>query len=225
MSAERSRAHPKAGTRRLGRPPATSSAETRQRILAVARAAFAELGYGVTTNKYVAAKAGITTGALYHYFDSKLDMYRAVYEDVQYRVTQRLGAVITQDTFLGQFEALLEESHELNREDPSLARFLASARIDIGRHDELRNELGSPYPGQGRQFTPQLVKLGIATGEIDPSRRREMEALIRTVLVGLVDAVSDDQRDHRRAIDAVVHLMKGELVHPPRPAGRAVRAR
>ena len=57
-------------------------AETRRRILDVARQSFAELGYGGTTNRHIATKAGITTGALYHYFDSKLDLYLAVQQYV-----------------------------------------------------------------------------------------------------------------------------------------------
>ncbi len=114
---------------RLGRPPASSSAETRTRILQVARQSFAELGYGVTTNKYLATKVGITTGALYHYFDSKIDIYAAVYSEVTERVFDRFeAAIVGIDTFIGRFEAILEEAHRLNDEDHSLARFLGAAR-------------------------------------------------------------------------------------------------
>ena len=45
--------------------------ETRQRILDVARQEFAVHGYEATTNRRIAARAGITTAALYHYFPSK----------------------------------------------------------------------------------------------------------------------------------------------------------
>jgi len=198
---------------RLGRPPASSSADTRDRILVVARSAFAELGYGVTTNRYVATKAGITTGALYHYFDSKLEMYRAVYDHVQDVVTGRISAAIAQQhTFIGQLEALLETSHQLNGEDPTLAQFVGSARIDIARHDELRQQLGPLFPGQGRQFIPNMVRLGLATGEIPRGQQAAISAFLRAMLVGLVDAVSEDLAEHRRAIDATLDLMRGRLL-------------
>ena len=77
---------------RLGRPPASSSAETRGRIIDVARRCFAELGYEATTNQAVASEVGITTGAIYHYFDSKLEIYKAVLDEVQERVYQRFAA-------------------------------------------------------------------------------------------------------------------------------------
>ena len=97
---------------RLGRPPSSSSFETRERILTVARESFAQLGYGVTTNKYLATKAGITTGALYHYFDSKVEIYGAVYEHVQALIYSRFQQAFTEtDTFMDGFEHVLEESN------------------------------------------------------------------------------------------------------------------
>lgn len=206
---------PVAPKSRLGRPPASSSADTRERILVVARVAFAELGYGVTTNKYVAGKAGITTGALYHYFDSKIAMYRAVYDHVQQIVRSHIESQLKlHDTFIGQFGAFLETVHRLNQTDPALAQFLNSARIDIARHDELKDEFSNLHPGEGRHFIPALVRLGVATGEIDKARRTEMDAFLHAFITGLTDAVSSDQAEHQRAIDAVMRLMRGQLVQP-----------
>ena len=200
--------------RKLGRPPASSSVETRQRILQVARIAFAELGYGVTTNKYVATKAGITTGALYHYFDSKLDIYVAVNDHVQRHVFARFREALRgHDTFLAQFESILQAAFELNLEDPSLARFIGSARIDLARHDELRQRL-DVRPGDGTVVLDLLITNGVATGEIRPEDRRTVSAFIRTVFVGLVDAVSDDTEEHAAAIEGIRALLEGRLLRP-----------
>lgn len=201
--------------RKLGRPPASSSAETRQRILDVARIAFAEQGYGVTTNKYVATKAGITTGALYHYFDSKLDIYLAVNDYTQRFVYQKFReAMDAHDTFLDQFQAILQSAYELNVQDPSLARFIGSARIDVARHDELRERM-SVLPGEGNAILGKLVRNGLATGEIRPEDSRRVAALIRTLFVGLVDAVSDDTEEHAAAIEAIRDLLNARLLQPP----------
>ncbi|MFM8649774.1 MAG: TetR/AcrR family transcriptional regulator, partial [Actinomycetota bacterium] len=87
--------------RKLGRPPATDSAETRRRILAIARETFAVHGYEVTTNRDIANQAGVTPAALYHYVPSKADLYVAVLEDAQGLVSARFNdAVAGRDTFL-----------------------------------------------------------------------------------------------------------------------------
>jgi AcrR family transcriptional regulator len=56
--------------RRLGRPRDAEPGATRDRILHAARHSFAELGYMATTNKVLADEAGVTTGAIYHYFEA-----------------------------------------------------------------------------------------------------------------------------------------------------------
>jgi AcrR family transcriptional regulator len=200
--------------RKLGRPPAANSAETRRRILDVARESFAELGWEGTTNKHVAAKGGMTSAAIYHYFDSKLEMFLAVYDDVMQRVDERFGAAIaTGDTFVGQLEAVLEAAYEMNSRDPSLARFLGSARVDVARHDELRRAMRRRRRA-GDDIVAQLVETGLATGEIGAVDPVEVTALLRTILVGLNDAVSGDLRQQRAAIDALRAVFEGRLVNP-----------
>jgi AcrR family transcriptional regulator len=200
--------------RRLGRPPATSSVDTRQRILDVARQAFAEQGWEMTTNQYVAERAGVTSAALYHYFDSKLDMYLAVYDAAQELVGREFAAAsATSDVFVGQFEAMLEMAYRLNERDSSLARFLGSSRVDIARHPELAEAIGRRRP-VGEEIVLGLVDTGIATGEIAAPRRAEVAALVRALLVGLTDAVSDDLTRQRAAIDGIRSLLEGRLIHP-----------
>jgi TetR/AcrR family transcriptional repressor of uid operon len=201
-------------SKRLGRPPAANSTETRRRILEVARDVFATQGYGITTNKDVATKAGITTGALYHYFDSKTAMYLAVYEEVQQQVHDVLMAAMAgQATFVGKFEAMLETAYATNAEQPGLAAFLGTARIDLARYDELRSVEGRP--GEGTRFLNELVDHGVLTGEIPPDRRERVAALLRTIFVGLTVGLSGDLRDQRHAIDAIEALVEGRLLEPP----------
>lgn len=204
--------------RRVGRPPATNSVETRRRVLEVARAAFAEQGWELTTNKYVSAKAGITAAALYHYFDSKLAMFVAVFDDVEAFVDARFDeAVAHEDTFSGQFRGVLEAAYAMNAADPSLARFMGSARVDIARHSEVRRAI-QDHRGPGRFLLEGLISTGIATGEIKPDRRTEVAAFIRTVLVGLNDAVSHDLREQRAAIDGIIAVLEGRLLGPAKKA-------
>jgi AcrR family transcriptional regulator len=70
------------GPPRLSRKAQQSEA-TRAALIADGRRLFADRGYaGVGTEEIVRA-AGVTRGALYHHFDGKQDLFRAVYEDVE----------------------------------------------------------------------------------------------------------------------------------------------
>ena len=207
-----------ADTNRLGRPPASNSVVTRERILEVARESFGEVGFAMTTNKHLARKAGITTGALYHYFASKMALYAAVYSEVQERVYAEFGAAAGgATTFVAQFEAVLEAAHELNRADPSLARFVGAAHVDIARSDELRAVL-TPEMAARAGFVTMMVDAGVATGEIRAADREMVGVLVRMLFAGLTDAVSSDTRQHRMAVDGIRALLEGRLVQST-PAG------
>src|SRR3954470_6684638 len=135
---------PAEAARKLGRPPSATSADRRQRIVEVAIEAFAELGWDMTTNKVVAANAGITSGALYHYFDSKLDMFLAAHDYVLDVISERFtDAMETSDSFVGQFGAVLEAAHRLTRPNPTLAQFLGSSRVDLARHEDLWRQVAN----------------------------------------------------------------------------------
>jgi len=206
---------------RLGRPPATDSAETRRRILDVARLAFAARGYSAATNRNLGVEAGLTSGAIYHYFGSKLDLYLAVHDDAQERVYSRFTEAIARaDTFRGQIEAVLDEAHEMNREDPTLAQFLGSLRVDTRRDPELRKAFvrSASYRAD---FFGGIVDVGVASGEIDRADKDIVNALVRTILIGLTDAVSGNNEQHRRAVDGIKALLEGTLIRAvPEPAVR-----
>ena len=97
----------------------------------MARIEFAMAGYGASRKRELARRAGVTAGALYHYFESKLDLYLAVNDDVRGRIYNRFSdAVEGAHGFLGKFDAVLEAAHTMNREDPTLAAFIGSTRAD-----------------------------------------------------------------------------------------------
>jgi AcrR family transcriptional regulator len=168
--------------KRLGRPPDTDSAETRRRILDIARARFAASGYESATNRALAAEVGITAGALYHYFGSKLDLYVAVNDDVWEHLDDTLGVAVDQaDGFVGKFEALLDMAHTLNEQDPTLAAFVGSIRSDMRRHPEIAEALGDDVR-RGNDLLARVVKAGVASGEIDPANRPYVMEYVITIL-------------------------------------------
>lgn len=209
---------PGANGKRRGRPPASDSADTRRAILDNARRLFSEGGYSGVTNKDLAEAAGLTTGALYHYVDSKLDLYVMVDVDSQTFIYDRFRlAVRGRTTFLGMFDSVLDAAAEMHEEDPSLTRFVGTVRADIRYHPEIAERL-APQAREREEFFFGLVEVGIGTGEIDPDDRDLVTEFIRVVLTGLT-MVSTSARRYRRSVESIKTVMRGQLVDPSSAGG------
>lgn len=174
----------------------------------MARRCFADHGYEATTNRMLAGEAGITTAAIYHYFDSKLDIYKAVLDEVQERVYQLFAAAERDgDTFVTKLQAVYEVAHDLNRSDATLARFLGSSRIDRMRDPELAEALGASDT-RGEGFFEAIVDRGIKTGEVAKRDRAAVISCISAFNVGLTDGLSGDHREHRQAVDGFMLMLR-----------------
>ncbi|WP_046471856.1 TetR/AcrR family transcriptional regulator [Allosalinactinospora lopnorensis] len=64
---------------------------TRRVLLRESRRLFATLGYGAVGLSEIVHAAGVTKGALYHHFDSKAGLFRAVLEQVQQEVARTVA--------------------------------------------------------------------------------------------------------------------------------------
>ena len=69
------------------------SAATTALLLDAARELFAKKGYADTATEDILNAAGVTRGALYHHFDSKAALFRAVFEKEEAVLTARLVKV------------------------------------------------------------------------------------------------------------------------------------
>ncbi|MEU1273364.1 TetR family transcriptional regulator [Streptomyces sp. NPDC005799] len=67
-------------SRRRGRRPRTESADTRDRILAVAREEFSERGYDKTSVRGIAKAAGVDSALVHHYFGTKEQIFAEAIE-------------------------------------------------------------------------------------------------------------------------------------------------
>jgi AcrR family transcriptional regulator len=66
------------------------SAATRAALVAAARKLFAERGYDRVSTADIVQAAGVTRNALYYHFPTKDALFRAVYENVEGEVTERV---------------------------------------------------------------------------------------------------------------------------------------
>jgi AcrR family transcriptional regulator len=67
-------------SRRRGRRPRTESADTRDRILTVAREEFSERGYDKTSVRGIAKAAGVDSALVHHYFGTKEQIFAEAIE-------------------------------------------------------------------------------------------------------------------------------------------------
>ena len=202
-------------TGRVGRPPAGDSAETRRRILQAARIHFARDGYRATTNRHIADDVGITPGAIYHYVESKAELYAAVYCDTVDSVyTEFELAVVDGQNLLSQFSAVLRRACELQTADPSITGFIVAVTQETQRHPDLL-ELLAPQRGRHMRFFTGLVEAAGERGELLPDvDRRALADVLGAVLTGLarMAATAGDPQRYTAAVDVLDRFFDGSLV-------------
>jgi AcrR family transcriptional regulator len=80
-----------AATRRTGRREAEAQA-TRDALVRAALELFTKRGYAGVGTEEIVTRAKVTRGALYHHFQDKRDLFRAVFERVEAGLMERIGA-------------------------------------------------------------------------------------------------------------------------------------
>ncbi|MCE8432416.1 TetR/AcrR family transcriptional regulator [Rhodovulum sulfidophilum] len=81
--------------------------ETRRKLLASARAAFAEKGFHETSMDDLTSAVGLTRGALYHHFGNKTGLFAAVVDQIDAEMAARAHSLAEDEVTLWQ--ALLAE--------------------------------------------------------------------------------------------------------------------
>jgi AcrR family transcriptional regulator len=79
------------------RTQAERSLATRTALVSAARELFAAQGFAGTGRDEIAARAGVTRGALYHHFGSKEALFRAVVEHLEEEMGQRIMAAAAKE--------------------------------------------------------------------------------------------------------------------------------
>jgi AcrR family transcriptional regulator len=74
---------------------AARSEATRAKLMRAARELFAKRGYARVGTEEIVTRAKVTRGALYHHFADKRDLFRAVVEELEVELVERIGAALT----------------------------------------------------------------------------------------------------------------------------------
>ena len=205
------RPKPKPRARRRGRP-VDSDGLTRERILAAARECFAEAGYAAASTHMVASRVGLTTGALYHHFGSKRELYLAVFAEVEQLVEERFrSAAKPHTTFVAKVEAILDETVRLNTTDPAVAGFALSVTGDVARHPDLREAFTAAWARRDFFFA-EVVDAGVSTGEVTAADRTVVLDTVTTLVTGLLVISKGIPVAQARAVEGAKRLLAGTLI-------------
>jgi AcrR family transcriptional regulator len=164
------------------RTQAERSEATRTALTEAGRRLFAERGYaGVGTEEIVRA-AGVTRGALYHHFDGKRDLLRAVYEEIEAELAQELADKFTPgagavETLRAGAEMFLDHCLE-----PEVQRIVLLDAPAVLGWEEWR-AIGARY---ALGLIEALLAAGMESGEI---RRQPIEPMSHALL-GALDEVA-----------------------------------
>jgi len=146
--------------------------ETRRRILGAALDLFQERGFGETTMRDIAGRAGVATGAAYYYFASKEQLVFAFYAE-------------TQEEIEGLVEGPLAASRDFR------ARVRAVLTLKLEQFRPHRSFLGALFRTAADPESP-LSPFGESTAEI----RDRAVALFDRALTGSDLKVAADLRPH-----------------------------
>ncbi|HKN95431.1 MAG TPA: TetR/AcrR family transcriptional regulator [Thermoleophilaceae bacterium] len=182
---------------------AAQSEATRAKLVKVARRLFARRGYSAVGTEEIVQKAGLTRGALYHQFEDKKALFRAVFEQVESEVTQRIlseaGAVASDPVEELRTGTRLWLDASL---DPEVRRIVLLDAPAVLGFEEWRQVVAR----YGLGVLAAGLEAAMETGVID---RQPVTALAH-VLMGALDAAalyvaeSDDPQAARKDMEPVL---------------------
>src|SRR5690242_11446284 len=194
-------------TRPIGRREAEAQA-TRRALIDAARELFSERGYAEVGTEEIVARAKVTRGALYHHFEDKRDLFRAVHRDVEEemieRITRRMQG--TQDPWelmLVGMRAFLDTF-----DDPGMKRIaLTDAPVVLGWREwrEISDE-------HGLGLTRAALQGAVDAGVLRPI---PVEAMAHLLIASLSEAAfmianaPHPRRARAKAETALVELVGG----------------
>ncbi|MFM9121918.1 MAG: TetR/AcrR family transcriptional regulator [Actinomycetota bacterium] len=198
--------------KKLGLPTRCDRAETRSRLLIEARRSFAIEGFDATTNKSLAKAAGITTAAIYHYFPSKVELYVAVFSDVQQMVCDTIQKSVDQELEITKnISSMIDALAELTVREPAVVSFVLSVSAEAHRHPELMQAI-LPTGGRIGRILLQIATEAVQRGEVnDEISAQSLEDMLMVVLAGLArfNMVYRDAKRTAALINAMKVLMAG----------------
>lgn len=201
---------------------AEHTSDTRAALLEAGRALFAERGYADTATEEVVVRARVTRGALYHHFRNKEDLFRAVIEQVNQDLVDRLmGPGRKAGDVGGDLWEVMCEGYQAYLDaclDPGFQRIvLVDGPAVLGQHEwaEIAERHGL---GITRAWLSEVMDRGLVDRLPLDALARLLGAIITEagVFVAHADSARQARSDAGRVVDAV---LQGLRTQPASGAG------
>lgn len=182
--------------------------QTRAALIAAGRSLFGRKGFAATSVEDVAAEARVTTGALYHHFRNKTELFAAVFEETHLEVLARNAKAAA--AAKGEVASLLRAFDDFLDAilEPEVQRIVitdAPAVLGIARYTELDERYA--FSAIVDALERAKVKGELVVRDPDTLARLLFGALSRG---GMLVASSDDPRRTRNAVSRTIRdLLSG----------------
>jgi AcrR family transcriptional regulator len=176
---------------------------TRAALMKAARTLFSEKGYAETSTPEVVRSAGVTRGALYHHFDDKLALFRAVVADEYQAVAREIDASADNTAGTALDALLLGGRGYLNAmDDPGRVRIMLLDGPAVLGHrelDRIDRETSADSLRMG-------LKVAMQSGELTelPLDAITMQLSALFDRAALAIAEGEDKSQHLAALDALI---------------------
>jgi AcrR family transcriptional regulator len=198
--------------RRSGRP---STEARRAEILDAAGLCFAERGFDATTIDEIAARAGVSKGAIYWHFEGKRALLTALVDhffDVMLAAYR--GLIAGKDSVRESLQALFELTLSNPPDEVPIGPLGLELAAHATRDEELRQYIEHLFR-RLREVVLEPIERGIQTGEIQAIDPHRAVATIFAVLDGLmVQKVITPEPDQEATWIAAVELLMRGLETP-----------
>ena len=207
-------------------PQRAASEETRRQILGTGLVLFREKGFDSTTIREIAAKAGLSLGAAYYYFNSKEAIVAAYYDYVQTQHLERARqAFETAKTFKQRLLAAYHTKIDVMEGDERLLRAL----FRFGGDPDHPLSWFGPASREQRRLSVAVFEEAIGDEKLPEDVRGAAPTLLWTLHMGLLlYFLYDSSPSHRRTrklIDASVDFVVDAKRIATLPLMRPVRRR
>jgi AcrR family transcriptional regulator len=183
------------------------SAATRARLVAAARELFTERPYADVGTEEIVRRAQVTRGALYHHFEDKRDLFRAVHEQLEAELVDSIAKQLAETAVSDPVEALRigARTYLDACEDPAFARItLIDAPAVLGWAEWRRID---------EEYALKVILLGLeAAMDAGMFRRRPALPLAYLMLGTMGEAglrIANGEGGRKEVEDALMALLDG----------------
>lgn len=167
-------------------------AEARKRIFQCALNCVMEGGFRSAQITHVAQAAGVATGTIYRYFDSKEELFAEIFQSATKREVDKVAeALATEGNAVTRLETALRQFAERALRGPTMAWSLIAEPVD----PKVEAERLLYRQAYARHFE-QAIREGIEEGSIPPQEARQSSTcLVGAIAESLVGPLSPAQAE------------------------------